>query len=121
MFSRRRYCSCMYNNDNTVSVAQNAIETNCQNTCNCNNNCYENDDCECGYDEEMGLFPENPSLAQSYVPFQYLNKTFIPEVALRMGTLYPELVSPYVPGQSMDEIAYLEKSNEIGEGCNKCQ
>lgn len=117
MYNRRRNCSCMYNNDNVESLEQDTIEKSCQNTCN---SCYENDECECGYDEEMGVFPENPSLAQSYVPFQYLNNTFIPEVGLRMGTLYPELVNPYVPGQSMEEIAFLEKSNEVGEGCNRC-
>ena len=34
--------------------------------------------------------------------------------------LFPELVSPYFPGQSMEEINFIEKTNEIGKGCNKC-
>lgn len=76
--------------------------------------------CECGYDEEFNPFPSNPMLAQSYVPYQMMNKTFIPCVGLKMGTIFPELVSPYMPGQSMEEIAYIKAQNKIGEGCNKC-
>lgn len=37
-----------------------------------------------------------------------------------MGTIFPELVSPYSPGQSMQQIRYIESRNEIGKGCNKC-
>ena len=79
-----------------------------------------NDECSCGFDEEYNPFPENPMLAQSYVPWQIMDKTFKPNVGLKLGTIYPELVSPYMPGQSMAEIAYIEATNEIGEGCNKC-
>ena len=103
--------------------------------CNCNNNnaeanYYEDscmdvedamdmyDECGCGFDEDFSYFPENPVLAQSYVPRQKLNKTFIPSVGLKMGTIYPELVRPYEPGQSMAEIEYLKSRNDIGEGCN---
>ena len=60
-------------------------------------------------------------LGQSYVPIQYMDRTFRPAVGLKMGTIFPELVSPYMPGQSMEEIAYIEARNTIGEGCNKCQ
>lgn len=82
---------------------------------------YDNcDDCSCGFDEEFNPFPQNPMLAQSYVPWQIMDKTFKPNVGLKMGTIYPELVSPYMPGQSMAEIAYIEATNEIKEGCNKC-
>ena len=109
--------------------------------CTCNNKCNDNkedliedtckyvenavetkDACECGFDEEyeMGVFPENPMLAQSYVPWQFMDKTFKPEVGLKMGTIYPELVSPYMPCQSMRVNEYLEATNKIGEGCNKC-
>lgn len=77
------------------------------------------DECSCGFDEELNLFPENPMFGQSYVPIQYMNKTFEPEVALKMGTLFPELVSPYVPCQSLEEIAYIKATNKIGEGCNR--
>ena len=79
------------------------------------------DSCSCGFDESMNVFPENPSLGQSYVPIQYMDRTFKPCVGLKMGTIFPELVSPYSPGQSMEEIKYIEMTNTIGKGCNKCQ
>ena len=84
----------------------------------CYNNMY--DECECGFDEEYSVFPENPMLAQSYVPYQYMDKTFKPNVGLKMGTIFPELVSPYMPCQSMRVNEYLEATNKVGEGCNKC-
>lgn len=117
----RRRCSCMnnnYNNDYSCDSHNDMIEQQCNNVVS-----YENyaDSCGCGFDEEPSVFPENPMLAQSYVPYQYMNKTFIPSVGLKMGTIFPELVSPYVPGQSMEEIEYLKNSNKIGKGCNKCQ
>ena len=63
----------------------------------------------------------NPMLGQSYVPYQYMDKTFKPCVGLKMGTIFPELVSPYVPGQSMEQIRMIENMNTIGKECNKCQ
>ena len=103
--------------------------------CGCNNN-YENndymqeacsdvmnynnmyDECACGFDEEYNYFPENPMFGQSYVPIQRMDKTFIPSVGLKMGTIFPELVSPYMPGQSQREIEYIRNTNMIKEGCN---
>ncbi len=79
------------------------------------------DCCKCGFEEKDNVFPENPMLGQSYVPIQYMDKTFKPCVGLKMGTIFPELVSPYMPGQSMNEIKYLSATNTIKEGCNKCQ
>lgn len=38
------------------------------------------------------VMPINPELAQAYVPYQIYGKTFMPEEALRNGTLFPELV-----------------------------
>ena len=35
-----------------------------------------------------------------------------------MGTIFPELVSPYCPNQSLEEINYLKRTNQIGGGCN---
>jgi len=112
----RRCCKCSCNN---VLPVENE---------NCNEECCSDvqntmdiyDDCGCGFDEEFGYFPENPTLAESYVPRQKMDKTFIPCVGLKMGTIYPELVSPYEPGQSMATIDYLKARNEIGEGCNGC-
>ena len=79
------------------------------------------DMCECGFEEDDNLFPKNPMFGQSYVPWQVMDKTFLPKVGLQKGTIFPELVNPYVPCQSMEEIAFIEANNKIGEGCNKCQ
>ena len=117
MYNRRfRRYSCMNNNNN---CDKDMLEKACQNEYNC---CptYE-DNCECGFDEEERVFPEDPMLGQSYVPIQYMDKTFMPNVGLKMGTIFPELVSPYSPGQSMEEIAYIEATNRPGEGCNACR
>lgn len=81
--------------------------------------CHEHDECACGFDEEESLFPSNPMFGQSYVPNQTLKTTFRPEVGLKMGTIFPELVSPYMPCQSIDEIEFLRKTNQIKEGCNR--
>ena len=116
MFNRRcRKCYCMNNNAN---YEQDDIENKCESNCGCE---YNENNCECGFDEEANVFPENPVLAQSYVPYQYMDKTFKPCVGLKMGTIFPELVSPYMPGKSMEEIEYLERTNKPKEGCNSCQ
>ncbi len=114
MINRRyRKCCCMNNNQN---CNPNQLETSCNNTCSYMNN--NNDDCGCGFDDEMDVFPSNPMLAQSYVPYQYMERTFKPNIGLENGTIFPELVSPYMPGDSMKEINYLKNTNTIGEGCN---
>ena len=77
------------------------------------------DDCECGFGNSYNPFPENPVLGQSYVPIQIMNNTFKPNIGLKMGTIFPELVSPYMPGDSMKQIEYIKSTNKIGEGCNK--
>ena len=76
--------------------------------------------CGCGFEEEESVFPTNPMLGQSYVPWQVMDKTFKPCIGLKMGTIFPELVSPYVPCQSIEEIEFIKCKNQIGEGCNKC-
>ncbi len=118
-----RHHHCHYNNEQAIETVCNDVGTTAEYSdmpCNCC--CQEIDNsnsCGCGFDEEKSLFPDNPMLAQSYVPMQYMDKTFIPCCGLKMGTIFPELVSPYRPGQSMEEIAYLKRRNEIGEGCNR--
>ena len=127
MFGRYKKCYCMnneYNND-SCNANSDIIEDQCSNVGNnmystCNQNQYT-DCCECGFDEEYNVFPENPMLGQSYVPIQYMDKKFKPCVGLKMGTIFPELVSPYTPCQSMREIEYIASTNTIKEGCNKCQ
>ncbi|HEY9060815.1 MAG TPA: spore coat associated protein CotJA [Pseudobacteroides sp.] len=38
---------------------------------------------------------EMPKLAHAYVPFQYMNCLYTPEVGLKRGTIFPELDRPY--------------------------
>lgn len=76
--------------------------------------------CRCGFYEEDSVFPLNPMLGQSYVPIQRMKNTFIPCCGLKNGTIFPELVSPYYPCQSIEDIEYLKSRNTIGKGCNKC-
>ena len=119
---RRRYKKCYCMNNSSFNTIGNVIEDKCDDVCPSTYEDYNTDECECGFDEEyeMGVFPENPMLAQSYVPLQFMDKTFKPEIGLKMGTIYPELVSPYMPCQSMRVNEYLEAANEVGKGCNKC-
>ena len=119
MNRRCRRCFCM-NNNKPHCVNQNMIEKACENkNCNCNMVNF-NENCNCGFDDddEIDVFPENPMLAQSYVPIQYMDETFKPCVGLDNGTIFPELVSPYCPGDSMRDIDFLKRTNSIGEGCN---
>lgn len=113
----RRRCNCKKCClSNCANYGDDVLEKACDNvyqTPECD------DLCECGFDEES-VFPNNPMLAQSYVPWQTMDQTFKPCIGLKMGTIFPELVSPYVPCQSMEEIAYIKATNKIGEGCNKC-
>lgn len=97
--------------------------------CSCSNNMVnvpnvsnQNDKqkCSCGF-ENQNVFPTNYMYGQSYVPIQYIDKTFKPEIGLKMGTIFPELVSPYDPGDSMKENMYLrEKTRNIGK-CNNAR
>lgn len=119
MMNRRfRRCQCMYNINRDM---QETLEDKCSNICSYNYNEQDNNECECGFDEDelVDVFPNNPMLAQSYVPIQFMDRTFKPNIGLKNGTIFPELVSPYQPGQSMSEIAFIENENNIGEGCNK--
>ncbi len=112
----RRFC-CMNNTPNMCNSKM--LEKSCSNVGNKTQDYNEN--CSCGFDDNNsnGVFPENPMLAQSYVPIQTMNETFKPCIGLKNGTIFPELVSPYNPGDSMKQIKYLEKTNIIGKGCNK--
>lgn len=121
MFRRYQKCYCM-NNDFKNTNCDNQKETY-EDICN-HVSSYSDDNfdsCACGFDEESSVFPDNPMLAQSYVPIQYMDKTFKPCVGLKMGTIFPELVSPYMPCQSMEQINYIAATNKIGKGCNKCR
>ena len=103
MRNRCMRCCCMNNNfmnNHNHCNNSNLIENCCNNVGKSVEN--YNDNCGCGFDDNyMDVFPDNPMLAQSYVPTQFLNETFKPCVGLKHGTIFPELVSPYEPGDSM--------------------
>ena len=121
MRNRCMRCCCM--NNNMINMQNHCnnpslIENCCNNVGTSVQNYNEN--CGGGFDDNyMDVFPDNPMLAQSYVPIQFMSETFKPCTGLKHGTLFPELVSPYSPGDSMKQISYLEKTNTIGEGCNE--
>lgn len=104
--------SCPCNKDN-----ESALEDICDDVITLSD--YDMNKCDCGFDEEDSLFPKNPKYGNSYVPNQKLMTTFMPDVGLKLGTIFPELVRPYMSGQSMAEIEYLRKTNDIKEGCNR--
>lgn len=116
MFYRRcnrfHHCHCC----NNANYEKEMLETKCENVVNYED---ETDDCACGFDTDNNPFPEYPMYAQSYVPVQTLDTVFKPKVGLKHGTIFPELVSPYRPGQSMEEIEYIRETNKIKEGCNR--
>ena len=110
---KRSCCSC--NNKCNYEKNKDIIDDTCNYVQNVEST---NDTCECGFEED-NMFPKNPMYAQSYVPWHVMDKTFTPDVGLKMGTIFPELVSPYMPGQSMKEIEYIRRTNITEEGCNK--
>ena len=81
--------NCNYNSRQHYNTN---ISNNYSNTCNTNTS---------------SAFPTNYLYGHAYTPIQTLNQTFTPQVGLQNGTIFPELVSPYSPGQSMDFINFL--------------
>ena len=63
----------------------------------------------------QSVFPENYLYGHAYTPNQTLENTFIPEVGLQNGSIFPELISPYSPGQSIDFIEYLRRGGNANE------
>lgn len=112
---------CCYQNNNACNMNFNNEDDMIDESSPCSNLCTtQKNNCECGFDMDTeSVFPDNPMFGQSYVPVQRMNKVFTPEVGLKMGTIFPELVSPYTPCQSIRTIEFLKNSNELGEGCNK--
>ena len=96
-----RNCRCC-NRSRGCNSANSLNTCNCsrqQNTCS-SNNCPNNS-------SRNNTFPENYLYGYAYTPNQCMDKTFCPETGLAHGTIFPELVSPYSPGQSIDFINYL--------------
>ncbi len=66
------------------------------------------------------FFTSVPMYGHAYVPVQTMTKIFTPADGLEKGTIFPELVSPYVPLQSVAENKYLKNYND--GGClNECR
>ena len=56
------------------------------------------------------LFPNKVMYGHAYVPNQRLRKVLSPEEGLKNGTMFPELISMYNPGQSRDVINFLKEN-----------
>lgn len=100
---RRCNCRCNsrymnYNSNNNCRCRN--CNTNNSNNCGCN--MYANET-----SQNNSIFPENYLYGYSYTPNSCMGRTFTPEVGLENGTIFPELVSPYSPGQSIDFIEFL--------------
>ena len=87
------------------NMEDNMLDETCKNVISEPNN--NQDKCACGFEEECNAFPSNPMLGHAYVPRQKMDRVFTPCVGLQMGTMFPELVSPYVPCQSIEENEFL--------------
>ena len=66
----------------------------------------------------QGNFPKNAMFGHCYVMDQTLKKIYSPGEALDKGTTFPELYSPYSPGDSMKEIEFLRNYAKGGWGYN---
>ena len=77
----------------------------------------EYEECECGFSESSDeRFSENPMYGHAYVLNQKMGEVFRQDCGLANGTIFPELVSPYAPNDSVVESEFLE-SNVIESGC----
>ena len=55
---------------------------------------------------------ENVRLAAAYVPYQFLCALFTPIIALKRGTAFPELYSPYKSEDKKSRPCQLETSKK---------
>lgn len=112
------HCKCPKQEYQENCVEENLLDTTCQNVLSG----YEGkcDECACGFDEQEQVFPSNTMFGYAYVPMQKLDKVFKPCVGLEMGTMFPELVNPYAPLQSIEESGYLRKKEMEGCNCGCC-
>ena len=82
----------------------------CRRTCNNRpNSCGCSGQIRSSIVNPYNVFPENYMYGYAYTPNQMLNKTFTPHCALKNGTIFPELVSPYEPDDSIRFIEYLKQ------------
>lgn len=66
----------------------------------------------------QGSFPKNTMFGHCYVMDQKLSRLYDSEEGLKKGTIFPELFSPYSPGDSLREIEYLKNYYRTG-GSNR--
>ena len=89
------------------------MNCNLNNNCRCRNYITNNiNSCPCNryINEDFSnnnALPDNYLYGYAYTPNFNMERTFTPECGLENGTIFPELVSPYSPGQSIDFIEYL--------------
>lgn len=57
------------------------------------------------------------NFGNAYVPWQTFNNVFTPANGLANGTMFPELVSPYYPNQSLETMNYLRFNSNGGSCC----
>ncbi len=97
-----RNCNSCYSQNNNCN----------QNNCMNNSNINDNSNIYATTFNESNAFPCNYLYGHAYTPVQTMNKTYTPEIGLQNGTIFPELVSPYCPGQSIDFINYLRNGGQ---------
>lgn len=120
MYRQCNMCnSFCQDNDNTDNNCNNDMSDMFEGACKmqsmpCNTN--HMNQCSCGF-ESSNIFPNTLLYGHSYVPHQYMNNVYTSEYGLKMGSIFPELVSPYCPGQSQEIMNYLRKSKDFEGGC----
>lgn len=67
---------------------------------------------------DLSAFPRNYMYGYAYTPVQNIKETYNPCNGLANGTLFPELVSPYEPDDSIEFINYLKNQGGVcNNGC----
>ena len=97
-------CRCQRANTNSCSLCSRNVSQTCP-YMNSNNS-----------SNTSNPFPSNYLYGHAYTPNQRMNELFDPQTGLSCGSMYPELVSPYSPGDSMAFIEYLKTTDRNG-GC----
>ena len=64
---------------------------------------------------DLSAFPRNYMYGYAYTPVQSIKETYNPCNGLANGTIFPELVSPYSPDDSIEFINYLKNQGGV---CN---
>lgn len=71
------------------------------------------------FEDDFGMtnysrVPSNLRYGSAYVPVQNFRTVYSPAEGLSYGSMFPELVRPYYPDQSLAEINYLKNYKERG-------